>query len=105
MRRVYYDGQGYGVNPTPHIYNEEGTFYPTKSNWGQALALATPQLIEQPTPIGQRVDGYNPFGGSVGGMATRSANVQALFAPGGYWGDTPGTLQDVVAAPPPWERP
>lgn len=105
MRIPYYDGQGRGGNPTRHIYNEEGTFYPTTSPAGQALLFATPQLIEQPTPIGCRVDGYAPFGGTVGGMATRSASVIALFAPGGYWGDAPGTLQDLVTAPPPWERP
>jgi hypothetical protein len=61
-----------------------------------------PILFDQPHPIGRQSRGYR---GTVGAMLTRSASVVALFAPGGYWGDAPQSLQPVVTAPDPWNRP
>lgn len=85
------------------LNNQEGTLTPTTSPYGQLLRAATSLLIAQPAPIGRQNDGA--FHGTVGGIATRSASVVALFAPGGYFGDAPSGLQPLVSAPEPWNRP
>ena len=82
--------------------NHAGDLAPLVSPWGQELFRATGELIDQPHPIGRQRHGY--YWGTVGGISTRSANVNALFVPGGYFGDLPQSEQDIVDAPPPWER-
>jgi hypothetical protein len=85
------------------VNNYAGALVPQQSPWGQALALGTYQLIDQPEPIGHQND--RAFHGTVGGISTRSANVRVLFAPDGYYGDLPQTEQGTVQAAPPWDRP
>jgi len=85
------------------LYNQEGTFTPRYSFWGQLWFSRTSLMIAQPPPIGRQSG--ESFGGTVGAMATRSASVIALFAPGGYWGDAPQSEQPAVTAPEPWQRP
>ena len=82
--------------------NHAGDLAPLTSPWGQALFDRTSLLIAQSMPIGRQSGVY--FHGNVGAMAARSANVQALFVPGGYWGDLPQTEQSTVESPEPWER-
>jgi hypothetical protein len=81
--------------------NYAGALVPQFSQWGQALKHGTPQLIDQPTPIGTR---RHNFGGTVGAMATVSASVMPIFTSQAYWGDIPQNEQGTVDAPPPWER-
>jgi hypothetical protein len=81
--------------------DQEGDLVPSTSVWGQEYLAHLPQYIDNPAPIGRQSHGWR---GTVGGMATRSASVVALFAPGGYWGDLPSGEQAYVPAPQPWER-
>lgn len=84
-------------------FNHAGDLAPLTSPWGQLLFRNTTVLIDQPPAIGHQSP--RGFGGTFGVMATRSANVQALFAPGGYYGDAPpDQLQPTVPAAPPWQR-
>lgn len=83
-------------------YNHAGDLQPLISPWGQVMFAGTSGLIDQPTPIGHQSP--RGFRGTVGAMATRSANVQTLFSPGGYWGDAPQSLQATVDASEPWKR-
>lgn len=82
--------------------NHAGDLAPLVSPWGQALFARTSMLIDQPAPIGSQSG--DAYGGTVGGVTTRAASVIPLFAPGGYFGDIPQSEQDVVSAPPPWDR-
>lgn len=83
--------------------NHAGDLAPLTSPWGRALFSHTYELVYQSPPIGVPQSG-DAFGGTIGGITTRSASVIALFAPGGYFGDLPQTEQSFVDAPPPWER-
>jgi hypothetical protein len=82
--------------------DQEGDLVPRTSGWGQVYLAHLPEYIDMPAPIGRQSRGTR---GTVGGITTRSANVQALFAPGGYFGDLPTSEQAYVSAPDPWERP
>jgi hypothetical protein len=84
------------------VNNHAGDLTPLTSPYGQAMFAAAGQLVAHPLPIqGHR----QPFGGTVGGMATRSASVIPLSAESGYYGDLPQDRQGVVQAPEPWDRP
>lgn len=92
-------GRNHGQN------NQEGKLTPQFSQWGQEYLAGMPLLIDQPEAIGGRSAGGRPFGGTVGGMATRSASLLPLVSEGGYWGDLPQSEQPTVDAEQPWDRP
>jgi len=89
-------------NETRGNNNQEGRLSPRTSAWGEEYLSGMHVLIDNPYPIGRQSRGWR---GTVGGIATRSANIRPLFAPGGYWGDLPQSEQSFVGAPEPWERP
>lgn len=83
--------------------NHAGDLAPLTSPYGREMFANAGKLIDQPSPIGRQSS--TAMGGTVGGMTTRSANVRALFAPSGYFGDAPLSLQPNIEASDPWNRP
>ena len=82
-------------------FTQAGTLTPQHSGYGQAMAAITGMLIAQPRPIGTQDTGY---GGNIGAIMTRSANVTGLASDEGYFGDLPQSEQPSVAVPDPWNR-
>lgn len=86
------------------LSNQEGMTVPSSSPYDRALSQAMPSLLAQYRPIGKGVDGYDPFGGNVGGFSTLAANQQTVVGSDGYFGDAPNDLQPMIDEPEPWER-
>jgi hypothetical protein len=97
-----FGGNQSAFNETRGDTNQQGRLSPRTSAWGQEYLAGLPELFDIPHPIGRQSRGFR---GTVGATITRSASVVALFAPGGYWGDAPQTLQATITAPEPWNRP
>lgn len=82
--------------------NQAGALSPLVSPWGQTLLGSTPQLIDQPLPIGTKP---NNFGGTAGGLITIAASVKLVSGDVGYFGDVPQSEQPLLTVSQPWERP
>lgn len=77
---------------------------PFTSSWGQTLLGKLSRLFDQSPPIGKYTHQRKPYGGTVGGVVTQSANTRALSTQPGYFGDIPQDEQPEVQAAKPWQR-